>query len=73
MTVAEIIAKAIDIVLSERKLFIVKPQHPTMAEVALEFYGFGKPCDAVALQGDDLQSLLSEIGTRCAASLENSK
>jgi hypothetical protein len=66
MTTANLISEAICAVLSERKLYIVKPQHPTMGEVALEAYGFGRACDAVALQGDDLQVLLSEIGARCA-------
>lgn len=65
MTTADTISEVIRVVLNERNLHIVKPQHPTMGEVALEAYGFGKACDAVALQGDDLQSLLSEIGARC--------
>jgi hypothetical protein len=63
---ANTISEVIFAVLNERKLYIVKPQHPTMGEVALEAYGFGKACDAVALQGDDLQALLLEIGVRCA-------
>jgi len=66
MTTAEIISETIFAVLTERKLYIVKPQHPTMGEIALEAYGFGKACDAVALLDDALQSLLTEIGTRCA-------
>jgi len=66
---ANMISEVIGAVLNERNLYIVKPQHPTMGEVALEAYGFGKACDAVALQGDDLQALLSEIGARCAALL----
>lgn len=72
MTTADIISEVIFSILTERKLYIVKPQHPTMGEVALEFYGFGKPCDAVALQAEDLQSLLLEIGNRCAEALNES-
>lgn len=71
MTTANTISEVIGAVLDERKLFIVRPQHPTMGEVALEAYGFGKACDAVALQGDDLQALLLEIGARCAAILQS--
>ncbi len=66
---ANIIAETIRVLLTERTLFVVKPQHPTMGEVALEHYGFGKACDAVALQGDDLAALLSDIGARCAAEI----
>jgi hypothetical protein len=66
MTTTNTISETIRAVLSERKLHVVKPQPPTMGEIALEAYGFGKACDAVALQGDDLQALLSEIGARCA-------
>lgn len=69
MTAANMISEAIRTILIERKLYIVKPQHPTMGEIALEAYGFGRACDAVALQGDDLQSLLLEIGTRCDETL----
>lgn len=69
---AATIHEAIDAFLTERKLFVVRPQHPTMGEVALEHYGFGRACDAVALQGDDLQGLLAEIGDRCAAALVSS-
>ena len=69
MPTANMISQAIGDVLTERKLYIVKPQHPTMGEIALEVYGFGQACDAVALQGDDLQALLLEIGTRCAETL----
>lgn len=69
MTTANMISEVICAVLTERKLYIVRPQHPTMGEIALEAYGFGQACDAVALQGDDLQSLLLEIGTRCAETL----
>ncbi len=66
---ANVIAETIRALLTERTLFVVKPQHPTMGEVALEHYGFGKACDAVALQGDDLAALLSDIGARCAAEI----
>lgn len=59
---ADTITEATCAALDERKLYIVRPQHPTMGEVALEFYGFGKACDAVALQGDDLTA----FGARCA-------
>lgn len=69
MLIADTISETICTVLNERKLYIVKPQPPTMGEVALEAYGFGKACDAVALQGAELQALLSEIGGRCAALL----
>jgi hypothetical protein len=62
---ADTIGEVILAVLNERKLHVVRPQPPTMGEVALEAYGFGKACDAVALQGDDLRVLLSEIGVRC--------
>lgn len=64
------ITEVICAVLNERKLYIVKPQHPTMGEVALEAYGFGRACDAVALQGDDLNSLLTDIAERCVALLD---
>jgi hypothetical protein len=60
------ISEAIGTVLSERHLYIVKPQQPALGEIALEHYGFGRACDAVALQGDDLQALLAEIEVRCA-------
>jgi hypothetical protein len=69
MLTAETISEVICAVLDERKLYIVKPQHPTMGEIALEAYGFDRACDAVALRGDDLQSLLLEIGSRCASIL----
>jgi hypothetical protein len=55
--------------LTERKLYIVKPQQPTMGEIALEAYGHGKSCDAVALQGDDLQAQLDAIASRAAKQL----
>jgi len=66
MSTADMIREVIHATLNEHKLYIVKPQHPTMGEIALEAYGFGKACDAVALEGDDLQLLLLEIGARCA-------
>jgi hypothetical protein len=70
-SVATTISDVIGTVLTEHKLFIVKPQHPTMGEIALEAYGFGKACDAVAIQGDELQALLLEIGTRCSETLKD--
>lgn len=64
MISAYAITEAITAVLNERGLYVVKPQHPTMGEVALEVYGFGQACDAVALQGDDLDALLVEVANR---------
>ena len=66
---ANVIGETIGVVLNERKLFIVRPQTPTMGEIALEAYGHGRACDAVAPQGVDLQTLLSEIGTRICDAL----
>lgn len=67
--VRSVVREAALALLDERKLYIVAPQPPTMGEVALEAYGFGKACDAVALQGDDLQALLAAIADRAAEQL----
>src|SRR5678816_3291791 len=67
--VRSVVREAIMALLSERKLYIVEPQPPTMGEIALEAYGFGKACDAVALQGDELQALLATIADRIASQL----
>lgn len=67
--VREVVRDAADALLDERKLYIVKPQTPTMNEIVLEAYGHGRACDAVALQGDDLQAVLTEIATRAAKEL----
>lgn len=69
MIAADTIASVVAAVLTERKLYIVRPEHPTMGAIALEAYGFGKACDAVALQGNDLAALLADIGARCAEAL----
>jgi len=55
--------------LDERKLYVVKPQQPTMGEIALEAYGHGRACDAVALQGDDLRDAADAIADRVASQL----
>lgn len=55
--------------LDERMLYIVKPQQPTMNEIALEAYGIQKACDAVALQGDDLHEVLDAIASGVAEKL----
>lgn len=70
---ADTIASVIAAVLTERKLYIVKPEHPGFGAIAMEAYGFGKACDAVALQGDDLAAFLAEIGARCAELLNARK
>lgn len=61
-----VVSETINAELDERKLYVVKPQHPTMGEIALEAYGHGRACDAVAFQGDDLQALLSTVARRVA-------
>jgi hypothetical protein len=67
--VSDVISKVIGAILRERNLYIVRPQNPTMSEIALEAYGYGRACDAAAILGDDLQTLLTEIGERCAGEL----
>jgi hypothetical protein len=67
--VSRVISEVIGAILRERNLYIVKPQSPTMGEIALEAYGHGRACDAAAILGDDLQALLAEIGERCASEL----
>ena len=67
--VGSVVADVIGNELVERKLYIVKPQQPTMGEIALEAYGHGRACDAVALLGDDLQTLLSAMSKRVADEL----
>lgn len=67
--VRQVVAAAALALLHERTMYIVKPQHPTMGEIALEAYGHGKACDAVALLGDDLQAVLDEIADRVADQL----
>jgi len=56
--------------LAERKLYVVRPEPPTMGAIALEAYVFGRACDATALQGAELDALLEEIGARCAEALD---
>jgi len=67
--VRSVVREAIDAELTERKLYVVKPHQQTMNEIVLHAYGHQQACDAVALQGDDLQSLLTAIATRAAKQL----
>lgn len=71
--VSNVISEVIGALLRERNLYIVRPQQPTMSEIALEAYGHGRACDAAAILGDDLQALLTEIGERCAGELSKEK
>lgn len=67
--VREVVRDAIRGELDDRKLYVVRLHQPTIGEMALEAYGHGKACDAVALQGDGLQALLDAIATRAARQL----
>lgn len=67
--VRALVREAAVALLDERKLYIVRPQQPTMNDIVLEAYGHGRACDAVALQGDDLHAVLSEIASRIAEKL----
>jgi len=67
--VCSVVREAAGATLNERKLFIVMPQAPTMSEIALEAYGHGRACDAVALQGEELQAVLAAIADRAAEQL----
>lgn len=70
--VRAVVREAAGVLLIERKLYVVRPQHPTMGEIALEAYGHGRACDAVALLGDELATLLDAIATRAAKQLATS-
>lgn len=67
--VREVVRSAATALLEERKLYIVKTQQPSMNDIVLEAYGHGRACDAIALQGDDLQAVLDAIATRAAKEL----
>ncbi len=67
--VRSVVREAATAMLDERKLYIVRPQKPTMNEIVLEAYGHGRACDAVALQGDDLQVVLADLADRVADQL----
>lgn len=64
--VMEVVRSSALALLTERNLYIVKPQSPTIGEMALEAYGHGKACDAAALLGDELQAVLTTIASRVA-------
>lgn len=70
--VRQVVRDVADALLTERTLFIVRPQQPTMNEIALEAYGHGRSCDAVALQGEELQAVLEVVANRCAEQLATS-
>lgn len=67
--VREVVREAVGAVLDQRKLYIVRPQQPTMNDIALEAFGHGRACDAVALQGDDLQAAIGELADHVATAL----
>lgn len=64
MVTADTITETISTVLNERKLVVVRPEHPTLGAIALEAFGFGKTCDAIVISGDDFSELLATIATR---------